>query len=39
MLNGNSAHGDSTANAVPGADGARTGRLLWWIFPVTVWRP
>jgi hypothetical protein len=38
MLNGNSAHGNS-ANSVAGADKPSTLPLLWWVFPVTVWRP
>lgn len=36
MFNGDSGYGNS-ASSVTGADGPGTPRLLWWIFPVTVW--
>jgi hypothetical protein len=37
MWNGDSGYGDS-ASSVTGADDLGTPPLLWWIFPVVVWR-
>jgi hypothetical protein len=38
MLNGDSGYGGS-GNSVTGADKPGGPPLLWWIFPVVVWRP
>jgi hypothetical protein len=38
MLNSSSNYG-SNASSVTGADGPGVPPLLWWIFPVQVWRP
>jgi hypothetical protein len=38
MLNGSSAYG-GTCNSVTGTDKPPASCLVWWVFPVTVWRP
>jgi hypothetical protein len=39
MWNGDSGYGAAGAASVTGADKPGGPPLLWWIFPVVVWRP
>lgn len=36
---GNSGYGDSMGNSVTGAEKPPGPNLVWWVFPVVVWRP
>ena len=39
MWNGDSGYSASNGHSVTGADKPASASLVWWIFPVTVWRP